>query len=322
MTDNFLLIGTVTYDGKDYTLDKWVENLKKLEIPDGVDAVHQIVDNSLSYDHFKEIRDKTGAYSESSTSFTVYQRKPNQSLRYILKESYDVLWALAEDRPLFLLESDVLPPPNALKELWKFHIEHPTAGVIGCHVGYPKTPGDDGSKDGFYKYMCYRFLREDEQKFEEIEGIDAQEWDNIRPRILKKEEARKESEKFEFRVQNLKGRLWYQGFNEHRAIREYNKALGDYEMPMKKHRIPVFPPTTNLAPNLLEPQLVEGLHWGCTLIMPEVHQKIKPRFVEDKGDCPDTWFFRDCLGSVEVWSLPIVCLHQHQAWSQETVNAL
>jgi len=313
-----LLIGTVTYDGKDYCLERWADNFKKLALPEGVEVQHCIVDNSADRGHHARITERL-----EKASTAIYARKPDQSLRSILKESYALLWDMADDSPLFLLESDVMPPPNALRELWKFHLEHPSAGVIACHVGYPKTVGDDGSKDGFYKYMCYRFLREDEQQYEEIEGIDAEKWDNLRPRILKKESPRKESGKWDFRVQNLEGRLWYTGTNEKKAVRAYNKALGDYAMPMKKHRIPVFPPTSNVPPDLEKPQLYEGLHWGCTLIMPGVHRMIEPRFVEEKGDCPDTWFFRDCLfAKVEVWGLPIVCLHQHQPWSQEIVNRL
>jgi hypothetical protein len=321
MTENFLQMGTVTYDGKDYCLKEWAMNVMLIHKPNDITVNQTIVDNSENTDHAVMLSEALGGVEILSKP-----RKSGMKVRQSLVECYTELFIRAGNAPLFLLEADVMPPPNALRELWNFHTENSDVGVIGCLVGYPRVTGDDGT-EGNYKWMVGRYLKEGEQQYELINALDAELYDRIRPKLQQWTLPRKNSGRAELRVANMEGRIWYQGFSPKKADRALRKAMGEIKMPMKVHKRELYPDNLPVPPNFKEPAQVEALQWCCTLIMPEVHQKIRPRLEgpgeENKNYAPDYYFWKDCIkAGIKVFSVPVVCRHRSQNWPPEIMSNL
>jgi len=103
-----VLIGTVTYEGKDYCFDKFLENLKKISY-ENYDFI--IIDNSKTDEYYKKLkslglnafRTPRGNNSREAIAFSM-----NFMRDYFLKGKYDYL---------LTLESDLFPNAKVIDRL-------------------------------------------------------------------------------------------------------------------------------------------------------------------------------------------------------------
>jgi hypothetical protein len=217
---------------------------------------------------------------------------------------------------LLSIEADEFPPPYALAAM--LDIAKP---VVACHTGYPRKEDDDGSK-GFRKWMCYRFLRPDEQEFEQIEVVDNEKLDMTQPHLWTREpqEAGKHlmycvATKEYADTGGKRGTCKYSGPDGPLAQSIFRDWFNSFDPPMKMHQEPLYPPVIPLEPNLVTPERVEALHLGCTLIERSVLERVKFRWDPEDPDTPDKFFFQDCLAEgIEVWPCPIVVPHKPREW--------
>jgi len=114
-----ILIACPTYEGKDYIIDKWVENIKNISYPN---FDYLIVDNSVNEEYYKKLESRgynvvhvnRGKHSRDALS-----NAQNYIREKVLVEGYDY-W--------LSVESDLLPPKNIV---WKLLLHgKPVTGVI------------------------------------------------------------------------------------------------------------------------------------------------------------------------------------------------
>jgi len=108
-----ILLGTPTYEGKEYCLDYWIKIVKEIQKTTPCDIL--LVDNSSTNYYAKIIKNKYGINVIKSKS---YKNQPLKSLaearkkfyKYAIKNKYDFI---------FSLEQDIFPPKDILIHLLK-----------------------------------------------------------------------------------------------------------------------------------------------------------------------------------------------------------
>jgi len=126
-----VLIFTITYSGKDYCLDAFIENAKKFTYPN---KHHIIIDNSDDGGvYYKKLKEKL-----EPQGFEVFRTERGNSSREALARSQNFARkiALEEKYPyIFSLESDIIPKPNVIEAL----MVHSLDMVCGLYmIGDPK----------------------------------------------------------------------------------------------------------------------------------------------------------------------------------------
>lgn len=107
-----ILIGIPTWEGMDYILERFVENLKKFTYP-YYDIL--FVDNSRGDDYFLKLKSK--GFKVIKVPWTKFSRKRLTDSRNIIREEF-----LKGDYDyLFSLEQDLLPPKDIIENLLKHH---------------------------------------------------------------------------------------------------------------------------------------------------------------------------------------------------------
>ena len=135
MSNPKVLIGVVTYEGKDYIWDKFWKNLTQLSYPN-FDVM--IVDNSATKNYYHQLKKKktkgfdrvTVAHvNRGQTSREAQAKSLNKIRKKALDEGYDYFLSI---------ESDLLPPKDIIERLICHRV-----GVVGCIylIGY------EGSKN-------------------------------------------------------------------------------------------------------------------------------------------------------------------------------
>jgi hypothetical protein len=103
-----VLVFTITYAGKDYCLDKFLENAKKLTYPN---KRHIFIDNNPDLTYFDKLR---------SLGLEVYHTERGANSREALARSQNLARKIAVEQGfdyMFSLESDILPPINVIEQL-------------------------------------------------------------------------------------------------------------------------------------------------------------------------------------------------------------
>lgn len=103
-----VLIGTPTYEGKEYCREKFVENIKKINYPN----FHWvIVDNTQKPRYFHKLRRlyprNVARVPRGNNSRDALANASNYLRKKVIEEGYDYL---------LMIESDLFPPPNVI---WK-----------------------------------------------------------------------------------------------------------------------------------------------------------------------------------------------------------
>lgn len=109
-----VLIFTVTYEGKDYVFDEWLEYTTKINYPN---KKHIVIDNSKDggqyYEKLKQRLEPLGIEvyktARGNNSREALARSQNFARKYMLNDP--------EYEYAFSLESDILVPPNIIQEL-------------------------------------------------------------------------------------------------------------------------------------------------------------------------------------------------------------
>ena len=118
-----VLVFTVTYDGKDYCLDKFLEGLKSLNYPN---YKHIFIDNSEDDSYSKKL---------SSMGYDVVHVDRAENTRAGIAKSQNVARRMAIDGDydyMMSLESDILPPKDCIQRL----VSHGKDVVTGLyHIG-------------------------------------------------------------------------------------------------------------------------------------------------------------------------------------------
>lgn len=147
-----VLVGVVTYEGKDYVWDKFYNNIKNFSYPD---FEVMIVDNSRTKKYYLKLKKRT----KEDKRFHVHHVSRGDTSREAQAKSLNKIrdYALENDFDYFLsLESDLIPPRDVIERL----ISH-NKQVVGCVylIGYadseaqPPRPclfghnGKDGTKN-------------------------------------------------------------------------------------------------------------------------------------------------------------------------------
>ena len=108
-----VLVGVTTYYRKEYIFDRFIRNLQQLDYPAHLLDV-LIVDNSPGLNYTNKVRRrvpkgyKVVHIERGANSRVALTRSQNYIRKYMLERSYDYL---------LLVESDLLPDPQALKRL-------------------------------------------------------------------------------------------------------------------------------------------------------------------------------------------------------------
>jgi len=315
-----ILAGTCTFDGKDYCLEKWSRSFKAVVNPATAQVQFLVLDNSEDINHYKTV--SKALEGMETDGAVLHVDRLGMCIRELLASSYDYLRerAIKDFDYLFTVEADNYPPPEALVEMYDFLKHRPDVGVVACQTGYPEKAGEDGSQNGFYKWMAYRFLEPEEQEYDEIEAMDTEAIDRLRPRINRADNGWfvVANNAFMMDKRSPDGKFYYSGKRENLAIQKFKKAMNEFvEPPMKVHRIPKMPPVLPVEPDLEKPARVEGLHLGCTLIRKSVLKEVPFRWSPEETVNCDQFFFEDCKAkNIEVWSLPIVVRHEHRMWDR------
>lgn len=104
-----ILVGCPTYEGKDYCLDKWVENVKKIKYPN---FQWCIVDNSKTKRYSNKLKRKYPGHiyhvERGENSRDGIARSSNFLRQKVLKENYDYL---------LMVEIDLFPPKDVIWRL-------------------------------------------------------------------------------------------------------------------------------------------------------------------------------------------------------------
>lgn len=154
-SSNKVLIGIVTYDGKDYIWDKFWRNIQRLSYPN-VDIV--IVDNTPSKYYYSKLKRRV----KHLKNVTVYHTKRSPTSREAMCKSLNKLrehFLEGDYSHLMMIESDLVPPVDIVERLMS-HNE----GVIGSIYlighddmkGQPPRPclfGIDREKQGATKNL-------------------------------------------------------------------------------------------------------------------------------------------------------------------------
>ena len=130
------LIGSLTYDKKEYILDRWVERVLELKIPRDFEIEILIVDNTNDNGEYAQsIRDRYGLnvihekYLEETNANIANSR--NRLRKYVLENNFDYL---------FMLEIDVIPQIDTLYELNKHNVPVVSSYYYVCQGGHFKRP--------------------------------------------------------------------------------------------------------------------------------------------------------------------------------------
>ena len=138
-----ILIGTPIHEIKDYSMERWLESVSKLEYP----ADLFLVDNSPNSDYIKKVEDYCRKYgltnyklthivTTSDTSIDERLAKSREAIRReVLRHNYDAWYSL---------ECDVIVPPNALTKL----VDLITDSWVVSH-GYPARGNPEGFNTEF-----------------------------------------------------------------------------------------------------------------------------------------------------------------------------
>ena len=107
-----VLIGIPTYDGKNYCLEAFLDNISKFTYPKSRLGIY-IADNSMDNKNAKMINKKYGikCFWRDYTGYKVHEKladSHNQIRRYCIDEGYDYL---------LHLESDIFPQPDIIEQL-------------------------------------------------------------------------------------------------------------------------------------------------------------------------------------------------------------
>jgi len=107
-----ILIGIPTYEGKNYCLEEFLDNIRKFDYPKSKIDIY-IADNSKTNENAKMINKKYGlkVFWKDYSGQTIFEKMAdshNQIRRYFLD---------SDNEYLLHLESDIFPPPNILQEL-------------------------------------------------------------------------------------------------------------------------------------------------------------------------------------------------------------
>ncbi len=108
-----ILLGTPTFEGKEYCLDLWIKTIKEIKKTTSCDIL--LVDNSKG-NYYKNLLEKK--YKIKTLKSKQYKEKPLKTLKesreklfdYAIKNNYDYL---------FSIEQDIFPPKEILKYLLK-----------------------------------------------------------------------------------------------------------------------------------------------------------------------------------------------------------
>ena len=113
-----VLVGTVTYEGKDYVWDKFYSNIKTLEYPN-YDFV--IVDNTESKSYYSKLKRRgVNAFhvKRGANSRIAFAKSMNKLRELFLQGDYDYL---------MIIESDLIPPKDIIQRLLSHQKD-----VVGC----------------------------------------------------------------------------------------------------------------------------------------------------------------------------------------------
>jgi len=120
-----ILLGTMTYKGKDYILDRWMKRINKLIIPDNTLVDFLVIDNTDDDGEYASFINKnynikvlrSKRYDDTRTTIATAR---NMLRDKVIECNYDYL---------FMLEIDVIPPIDILTEL----INHDVPVVSGYY---------------------------------------------------------------------------------------------------------------------------------------------------------------------------------------------
>lgn len=132
-----ILLGTPTYDGKEYCLDYWIKIIKEIQKTTPCDVL--LVDNSKGNNYFNLIKRhklnviKSPNYKNPLKSLGEARKKLYE---YAIKENYDFL---------FSLEQDIFPPKDIISNLLKIRGKINNESVIGVpykigNITWEKSP--------------------------------------------------------------------------------------------------------------------------------------------------------------------------------------
>lgn len=123
-----VLVFTVTYEGKDYALEQFLEHANKLTYPN---MRHIFIDNSKKDKYFRKLLSLgLDAYrvDRGNNSREAIARAQNLARQIAIDEGYDYL---------FSLESDIMAPPDIIQDLMKSG----TDVITGLYFIGDKTKG-------------------------------------------------------------------------------------------------------------------------------------------------------------------------------------
>lgn len=127
-----VLIFTPIYEGKDYCLDEWLENIKNINYPN---KRHIVIDNSKTTRYFKKLKKKLPKYglevyhvARGNNSRESLSRAQTFARRIAIDEGYDYL---------FSLESDIIVSPEIVQVL----LSHGLDVVSGLYMLGDKQEG-------------------------------------------------------------------------------------------------------------------------------------------------------------------------------------
>lgn len=106
-----VLLGTPTFDGKEYCLDFWIKRVKQIQKETPCDIL--LIDNSKTDYYYNLIKNK---YKLNVIKSKHYKKQPLKSLGEARKKLYE--YAIHKNYDyIFSLEQDIFPPIDILKRL-------------------------------------------------------------------------------------------------------------------------------------------------------------------------------------------------------------
>lgn len=123
-----VLIFTVTYEGKDYALDKFLSHAKQINYPN---FRHIFIDNSKGEHYFEKLKGlglDVHRVARGNSSREAIARAQNFARRIALEDGYDYI---------FSLESDIYHPPNIVQLLMR----HALQVVTGLYMIGDRSAG-------------------------------------------------------------------------------------------------------------------------------------------------------------------------------------
>lgn len=121
-----VLIGTPTFEGKEYCLDFWAQRIKQIKKTSKSDIL--IVDNSKGKRYFNLIKNKYGFEIIKTKN---YKNEPLKSLAKARESLYEYAKENNYDF-LFSIEQDIFPPKDIIKKLLAIRKKINMESVIGA----------------------------------------------------------------------------------------------------------------------------------------------------------------------------------------------